>query len=100
MTAKKFKPLGSRILVKRVEAQSTKGGILLPESAKEKPRQGEVVAVGPGKYDDQGKLEPMNLKIGDQVLFGSYAGTEVKTGEEGEFLILTEEEVLGILVAK
>jgi chaperonin GroES len=85
MTA--IKPLGKRVLVKRIEAQTTKGGIFLPESAQEKPKEGEVVAVGP---------EAEALKVGEKVLFSSYAGTEVKGGDE-EFLILTEDEILGVL---
>lgn len=100
MTINKLKPLGNRVLIKRIEAKTTKGGILLPDSAREKPRQGEVIAVGPGKRDEQGIIEALSVKIGDQVLFGAYAGSEVKTEEEGEYLILSEEEILGIVVAK
>ena len=98
MTAKNIKPLGDRILVKRSQAKTTKGGIILPETAKEKPKQGEVLAVGPGKMDDEGNLQPMNIRIGDKVLFSSYAGTEVKTDEaDTEYLIMAEDDVLGIL---
>ena len=78
MSTGKVKPLGNRVLVKRCEVKQTKGGILLPDTAKEKPKQGEVVAVGPGKIDEAGKLKIMDVRLGDQVLFSSYAGTEVK----------------------
>jgi chaperonin GroES len=89
-----IRPLGNRVLVKRALAKTSKGGILLPEGAKEKPRQGEVVAVGPGKCDDKGCVRPLDVQVGDTVLFSSYAGTEV---EEGEFLILAEDDILGIV---
>lgn len=92
----KLKPLGSRVVVKRRQAQTSKGGILLPETAKEKPKEGEVIAVGPGKTNDNGQCEPLNIKIGDLVLFGSYAGTEVRHDDE-EYLILSEDDILGIL---
>ena len=99
MTVKQqIRPLGNRILVKRSEMKTSKGGILLPETAKEKPRQGEVVAVGPGKCDEKGNFKPLEIQVGDLVLFSSYSGTEVKTEEgEGDFLILSEDDVLGIL---
>lgn len=94
----KVKPLGNRVLVQRSKAQATKGGILLPDSAQEKPKEGKVVAVGPGKYNDQGVLESLHVKIGDRVLFSAYAGTEVKnTQENEEYLILAEDDILGIL---
>lgn len=93
---KKIKPLGNRVLIQRSKAQATKGGILLPDSAQEKPKEGTIIAVGPGKVDDQGNKEPMQLKIGDRVLFSSYSGTEVK-GDEDEMLILSEDDVLGVL---
>lgn len=103
MTMKKVKPLGNRVLIERCKAETSKGGILLPDSAKEKPKEGIVVAVGPGKYNDQGKQEAMNVKIGDRVLFSSYAGTEVKnTGCDScdsEYMILAEDDILGILVS-
>ncbi len=92
----KLKPLGNRVVVKRRQAQASKGGILLPETAKEKPKEGEVIAVGPGKMNEDGKIEPLNIKVNDIVLFGSYAGTEVKHDDE-EYLILSEDDVLGIL---
>ena len=94
-----MKPIGNRVLIKRAEAKTTKGGILLPDSAKEKPKIGEVVAVGPGKTDEEGKLLPMHVNVGDKVLFSAYAGTEVKSDDVTiEYLIMTEEEILGILV--
>ncbi len=96
--SKKIKPLGNRVLIQRSKAPTTKGGILLPDTAKEKPREGQVMAVGPGKTDDQGKNESMNVKVGDKVLFGAYAGTEVKSNqEEEEYLIMSEDDILGIL---
>lgn len=95
----KIKPLGNRVLIQRSKAQTSKGGILLPESAKEKPREGIVLATGPGKLDDNGKHEPLNVKPGDRVLFTSYSGTEVKNiSDEDEFLIMAEDDILGILV--
>jgi len=95
----KIKPLGNRILIERSKPQTTKGGIILPDSAQEKPKEGTVIAVGPGKCNDQGTCDPLSVKIGDRVLFSSYSGTEVKElQEEGEFLILSEEDVLGVLV--
>jgi chaperonin GroES len=97
--SKNIRPLGNRILVKRSQVKVSKGGILLPGSAQEKPKQGEVLAVGPGKSNEEGFIQPMHVKVGDCVLFSSYAGLEVKTDEPlEECLILSEEEVLGILV--
>lgn len=94
----KLKPLGNRVLVQRAKAQTTKGGILLPDSAQEKPKEGKVIAVGPGKIDDNGKHESLNVKVGDSVLFGSYAGTEVKNpSDDQEYLILSEDDILGVL---
>lgn len=94
----KIKPLGDRVLVKRSKAKTSKGGILLPDSAQEKPREGEVLAVGPGKVNEDGKLEPMMLKPGQVVLFGAYAGTEIKNNDgEEEYLILEEKDILGVL---
>jgi chaperonin GroES len=93
----KFKPLHDRILVKRVEEKEVKkGGIIIPDTAKEKPQEGEVIAVGPGKLGEDGKRQPMDVKVGDKILFGKYSGTEVKLDGE-EFLIMREEDVLGIL---
>ena len=93
---KKIKPLGNRIVVKRQEAKTTKGGILLPETAQEKPRQGVVLAVGPGKVDEKGKSHPMDVKMGDEIFFSSYSGTEYKSGDDN-YLILSEEDVLAVL---
>ncbi|NGX62248.1 MAG: 10 kDa chaperonin 2 [Chlamydiae bacterium] len=92
----KIKPLNNRVLVKRFKAQATKGGILLPETAQEKPKEGEVIAAGPGLRDEDGVVHPLTVKVGDKVLFSSYAGTEIKDEEE-EFLILSEEDILGVL---
>ncbi|MBS0621856.1 MAG: co-chaperone GroES [Verrucomicrobia bacterium] len=91
----KIKPLGKRVLVRRSEAQTSKGGIILPDSAQEKPRQGEVVAVGPGAVDENGRLQPLSVKVGDRVLFSNYGGNEVKD-QEG-LLLLKEDDILGIL---
>ena len=93
----KIRPLHDRILVRRTEAeQRTKGGIIIPDSAKEKPIEGEVVAVGNGKHDKDGKLVPLEVKAGDKILFGKYSGTEVKI-DEVEHLIIREEDILGIV---
>ncbi|MGH7362277.1 MAG: co-chaperone GroES [Candidatus Methylomirabilales bacterium] len=95
--ARKILPLHDRILVKRLEEkEAKKGGIIIPDTAKEKPQEGEVIAVGPGKRDDHGKLMPLDVKAGDKILFGKYSGSEVKLGDE-EYLIMREEDVLGIL---
>lgn len=95
----KFRPLHDRILVKRVEEEErTRGGIVIPDSAKEKPVEGEIVSVGTGKIDEDGKIRPLDVKKGDKILFGKYAGTEIKL--EGEdYLIMREDDVLGILEA-
>ena len=94
---KTLTPLHDRVLLRRIEEGETiRGGIILPDSAKEKPQEGEVIAVGKGKSNDEGKVFPLDVKTGDRVLFGKYAGTEIKIDGE-EFLILREEEVLGIL---
>ena len=93
----KIRPLQDRVLVKRVEEeQKTKGGIIIPDTAKEKPIEGEVVAVGNGKVQDDGKLRPLDVKKGDRILFGKYAGTEVKVGDT-EHLILREDDILGVI---
>jgi chaperonin GroES len=92
-----FTPLHDRILVRRVEeGESIRGGIIIPDSAKEKPQEGEVIAVGKGKSNDEGKVFPLDVKSGDRILFGKYSGTEIKLDGE-EFLIMREEEVLGIV---
>jgi chaperonin GroES len=94
---KGLRPLGDRILVKRVkEEERTKGGIIIPDTAKEKPQEGKIVAVGKGKYSDEGKLIPIEVKPGDKILFGKYSGSEFKL--EGEdLLILREDDILGII---
>ncbi len=90
-------PLHDRIVVRRVEeAETTRGGIIIPDTAKDKPQEGEVIAVGRGKTNDEGKVFPLDVKPGDRILFGKYAGTEIKIDGD-EFLIMREEEVLGIL---
>ncbi len=92
-----LKPLGDRIIVKPVSAEEmTAGGIVLPDSAKEKPQEGDVIAVGPGTQLSSGKKVPMDVKVGDRVIYGKYAGTEVKVGAE-EYVILRQEDVLAIL---
>jgi len=93
----KLRPLQDRIIVKRIEEEGkTAGGIFIPETAKEKPQKGEVVAVGNGKKTDDGKVIPIDVKAGDKVLFGKYAGTEIKVEGE-EFLIMREDDILGIM---
>ncbi|GBD44573.1 10 kDa chaperonin 5 [bacterium HR40] len=93
----RFRPLHDRVLVRRIEEeQKTKGGIIIPDTAKEKPQQGEVLAVGPGVRDETGKLIPLDVKVGDRVLFGKWSGTEVKIEGE-ELLIMKESDILGIL---
>jgi len=93
----KLRPLQDRIIVKRMEEESkTAGGIFIPETAKEKPQKGEVVAVGNGKKTEDGKVVPIDVKAGDKVLFGKYAGTEIKIEGE-EFLIMREDDILGIM---
>jgi len=95
----KIRPLQDRILVKRIEAETkTKGGIIIPDSAKEKPIEGLVVAVGGGKIGDDGKARPIEVKAGDKILFGKYSGTEVKI-DDIEHLIIREEDVLGVISA-
>ncbi len=97
MAATSFTPLHDRILVRRLEESETmRGGIIIPDSAKEKPQQGEVISVGKGKSNDEGKVFPLDVQAGDTVLFGKYSGTEIKLDGE-DLLIMREEEVLGIL---
>ncbi len=92
-----FRPLGDRVLIKRVEEEEkTKGGIIIPDTAKEKPQEGEVMAVGPGARDENGKLQPLDVKKGDRILFGKWSGTEVKIDGE-DLLIMKESDVLGVL---
>ena len=93
----KLTPLHDRILVRRVEeAETTRGGIIIPDTAKDKPQEGEVIAVGKGKSNDEGKVFPLAVKEGDRILFGKYAGTEIKIDGE-DFVIMREQDVLGVL---
>ncbi len=93
----KVRPLNDRVLIKRLEAkESMRGGIIIPDTAKEKPMEGEVIAVGPGKLDETGKLMPMSVKAGNKVLVGKYAGTEIKI-DDVEHIIVREDEILGIV---
>lgn len=92
--ARKIRPMGDRVLVKSLEAEETiKGGIIIPDTAKEKPQEGEVVAVGPGRVTDDGKTIPMEVKVGDKVVYAKYGGTEIKDGDD-ELLILRESDIL------
>jgi len=92
-----FRPLHDRVVVKRLEGEEkTKGGIIVPDTAKEKPQEGKIIAVGPGGRDATGKLTPLDVKAGDKVLFGKWSGTEVKVGDE-ELLIMKESDILGIV---
>jgi chaperonin GroES len=94
-----FRPLGDRVLIKRVEEeQKTKGGIIIPDTAKEKPQEGEVIAVGPGARDDNGKVQPLDVKKGDKILFGKWSGTEVKIDGD-DLLIMKESDILGVVEA-
>jgi chaperonin GroES len=94
----KIRPLHDRVLVKRIDPTDTKspGGIIIPDTAKEKPQEGKVIAVGPGKRSDDGKVQPLNVKAGDRILFGKYSGTDVNIDEE-EYLIMREDDILGVL---
>jgi chaperonin GroES len=94
----KFRPLQDRVMVKRLEngVEKTKGGIIIPDTAKQKPEQGKIVAVGKGKVNDDGKLMPVGVKVGDTILFGKYSGSEVELDGE-EHLIMREEDILGVV---
>ncbi|MDI6640697.1 MAG: co-chaperone GroES [Elusimicrobiota bacterium] len=93
----KLKPLGDRVLVEPLEPKEVKkGGIIIPDTAKEKPQEGKVIAAGPGKLDDSGKKIPMDVKVGDKVLFGKYSGTEIKIDDK-EYLIMHQDDILGIV---
>ncbi len=95
--ATKFTPLHDRILVRRVEeAETTRGGIIIPDSAKDKPQEGEVISAGKGKISEEGKVRPLDVKEGDRILFGKYSGTDIKLDGE-DYIIMREEEVLGII---
>jgi chaperonin GroES len=96
----KFRPLHDRVAVRRVDSETkTSGGIIIPDTAAEKPQQGEIIAVGPGARDDSGKLVPLDVKKGDKVLFGKWSGTEVKIDGE-ELLIMKESDILGVIEGK
>jgi len=94
----KIRPLQDRVIVKRLdqEDEKTKGGLIIPDTAKEKPQQGKIVAVGKGKMNDDGKINPLDVKVGDKILFGKYAGSEIKIEGE-EHLIMREEDILGVV---
>ena len=93
----KFRPLQDRVLIRRIEAEAkTSGGIIIPDTAKEKPMEGEVVAVGPGARDEDGKLHPLDVKTGDRVLFGKWSGTEVKLDGE-DLMIMKESDIMGVV---
>jgi chaperonin GroES len=93
----KIRPLQDRVIVKRIEEEEkTKGGIIIPDTAKEKPQEGKVIAVGKGKVNDDGKVTPLDVKVGDKILFGKYSGTEIKMLGE-EHLIMREDDILGIV---
>ena len=95
----KFRPLHDRVVVKRIDSEErTKGGIIIPDTAKEKPQEGEIVAAGPGARDENGKLVPLDLQVGDRVLFGKWSGTEVKIDGE-ELLIMKESDIMGVIEA-
>src|SRR3974377_352949 len=94
----KFRPLHDRVVVKRIDAEEkTAGGIIIPDTAKEKPSQGEIIAVGPGARDETGKLVPLDVKVGDRILFGKWSGTEVKL-DGVEYLIMKESDLMGVLL--
>ncbi|MBX3572504.1 MAG: co-chaperone GroES [Mesorhizobium sp.] len=97
MAKSKFRPLHDRVVVRRVESEErTKGGIIIPDTAKEKPQEGEIIAVGSGARDESGKLVPLDVKAGDRVLFGKWSGTEVKLNGE-DLLIMKESDIMGII---
>jgi chaperonin GroES len=93
----KIRPLHDRVIIKRLESETkTAGGILIPDSATEKPSKGKVIAVGPGKRSDDGKIHPLDVKVGDEVLFGKYSGNEVKDGKD-ELVVMREEDIMGVI---
>jgi chaperonin GroES len=93
----KFRPLQDRVLVRRIEEEEkTKGGIIIPDTAKEKPMEGEVIAAGPGSRDDDGKLHPLDVKVGDRVLFGKWSGTEIKIDGE-DLVVMKETDIMGVV---
>ena len=95
----KFRPLHDRVVVRRIDAEEkTKGGIIIPDTAKEKPQEGEVIAVGPGARDESGKVQPLDVNVGDRILFGKWSGSEVKLDGQ-DLLIMKESDILGVLDA-
>ena len=93
----KFRPLHDRVVVRRIDAEEkTKGGIIIPDTAKEKPQEGEVIAVGPGARDETGQIQPLDVKVGDRILFGKWSGTEVRIDGE-ELLIMKESDIMGVI---
>ena len=93
----KFRPLHDRVVVQRVDAEEkTKGGIIIPDTAKEKPQEGKIIAVGPGARDENGKLQPLDVKAGDRILFGKWSGTEIKLDGE-DYLIMKESDIMGVI---
>ena len=97
MAKSKFRPLHDRVVVKRIDAEEkTKGGIIIPDTVKEKPQEGEIIAVGPGARDDHGKVVPLDVKAGDRILFGKWSGTEIKL-DGVEYLIMKESDIMGIV---
>ncbi len=93
----KIRPLHDRVLVQRIEEEEkTKGGIIIPDTAREKPQQGKIIAVGPGRIDEKGNRVPMNVKEGDRILFGKYAGSEIEIDDE-QYLIMREDDILGVI---
>jgi len=97
MAKTKFRPLHDRVVVRRIEAEEkTKGGIIIPDTAKEKPSEGEIIAVGPGGRDEAGKLIPIDVKVGDRILFGKWSGTEVKLDGQ-DYLIMKESDIMGVI---
>ena len=100
MAKTKFRPLHDRVVVRRVESEEkSAGGIIIPDTAKEKPQEGEIIAVGPGARDEAGKLVPLDVKVGDRILFGKWSGTEVKIDGE-DLLIMKESDVMGVIEGK
>ncbi|HEV2676240.1 MAG TPA: co-chaperone GroES [Aliidongia sp.] len=95
----KFRPLHDRVVVKRIEQEGkSKGGIIIPDTAKEKPQEGEVIAVGPGARDEQGKIQALDVKVGDRVLFGKWSGTEIKI-DDVDYLVMKESDIVGVIAA-
>ena len=97
MAKTKFRPLHDRVVVRRIQAEEkTKGGIIIPDTAKEKPQEGKVIAVGPGARDEAGKLQPLDVKAGDRILFGKWSGTEIKLDGQ-DYLIMKESDIMGVV---